>query len=84
MYRAKKDIGITEAIKKIGISPERLRYWELKGIIVPVYVRYEAKRVRRYSVEDVEIAIEIRKLVEEEGFTLKGAAERLNRQYKGD
>lgn len=83
MYREKKSIGMTEAIKRIGISPERLRYWETKGIVSPKYVTIEAKRVRRYSEEDVEIGIEIRNMIEHEGFTLKGAAQRLNRSYKG-
>ena len=27
-WRKTKDIGITEAIEQIGVSPERLRYWE--------------------------------------------------------
>ena len=82
MHRTKKEIWITEAIKRIGVSSERLRYWELKGIITPLYFQNEGKRVRRYSMDDVEMATELRRLVEEEGFTLKGAAQRLNRPYK--
>ncbi|NQT89983.1 MAG: MerR family transcriptional regulator [Candidatus Omnitrophica bacterium] len=82
-WRKVKNIGMTEAIKKIGVSAERLRYWELKGVIKPGYAQQGAKRVRRYSKNDVDIAKEIRKLIEEEGYTLKGAAERLNCLYNG-
>jgi len=77
-------IGITEATQKIGVSPERLRYWEYVGIISPIYTGSSSKPVRRYSEEDITIAIEIKNMIEKEGFSLKGAAERLNRPYKGD
>ena len=73
---------MTEASRRIGISPERLRYWEQKGIISPEYVWKGAKRLRRYSYEDLRIAIEIRDMVGREGFTLKGAAGRLNCPYE--
>ena len=78
----KKKSGITKAIRRIGVSAERLRYWELKGIIAPSYDRQSAKRVRRYSEQDIAIASEIRKMVDDDGFSLKGAAERLNRPYR--
>lgn len=77
-----KNIGITEATVRICVSPERLRYWELKGVIVPEYKECGSKRIRRYSEEDIMIAIDIKNMIDE-GFTLKGAAERLNRPYNG-
>jgi len=78
-----KIIGITDACMRIGISPERLRYWELKGLITPGHnITRGNKILRRYSEEDIAIGIEIKKLIEE-GFTLKGASQRLNRPYKG-
>ncbi len=81
-WRKLKSIGITEATRRIGVSAERLRYWEKKGVIVPEYVWNGGKRVRRYSKNDIDIARELKKLVEEGGYTLKGAAERLNRSYE--
>ncbi len=81
-WRREKNIGMTEATCKIGISPERLRYWEIRGIISPLYIRHGSKRLRRYSHEDIAISTDIRHLVDQDGFTLKGAAERLNRPYK--
>lgn len=76
-----KKIGMTETTRLVGVSAERLRYWELKGVISPIYVRYGTKKLRRYSLNDIDLAKEIRRLVEIEGYTLKGAAERLNRPY---
>jgi len=81
-YRAIKNVGMTEAANRIGISPERLRYWELQGIISPGYIRLGSKRVRRYSKEDIAIAIEIERMVDREGFSLEGAAMRMNRPYR--
>ncbi|MDP6685964.1 MAG: MerR family transcriptional regulator [Candidatus Omnitrophota bacterium] len=79
-----KNIGITKAINEIGVSAERLRYWELKGIIAPKYIGQGSKRLRRYSYEDIQIAREIKRMIEIEGYSLKGAAERMNRPYKGE
>jgi DNA-binding transcriptional MerR regulator len=85
MSRGKgKRIGMTEAIRRVGISAERLRYWELKGIITPDYDKRGAKKVRRYSDEDIAITSEIRKMVDDDGFSLRGAAERLNRPYRAE
>lgn len=81
-WRKKKTLGITEAITVLGVSPERLRYWELKGIIKPFYMSQGSKKVRRYSQNDIAICRDIKKMVDETGYTLKGAAERLNRPYK--
>jgi len=82
-WRKLKNIGITEATKKLGISPERLRYWEVKSLICPAYEGVGAKVIRRYSTSDIEIGLEILKMLND-GYTLKGAAQRLNLPYKGD
>jgi DNA-binding transcriptional MerR regulator len=81
-WRKLKNIGITVAIAKIGVSAERLRYWEFKRIVSPEYENHGIKRVRRYSQEDIDICMEIKRLVDKEGFTLKGAAKRLDRPYR--
>jgi len=82
-WRKVKNIGMTDATKKIGVSSERLRYWELKGIVSPAYIRCGVKRLRRYSHEDVVMCTEIKRMIDREGYTLKGAAERLHRPYGG-
>ena len=80
-WRNKKSIGMTEAAREIGVSPERLRYWELKGVLAPRHAALGTRKVRRYSYNDVQIGLEIKYMVERGGYTLKGAAERLNRPY---
>lgn len=80
--RKNTKVGITKVIKITGISPERLRYWESKGIITPEFVMHEAKRARRYTRENIDVILKIKGMIENEGYTLKGAAGRLNRPYK--
>ncbi len=58
--------GIVEAAKKIDVSVERLRYWEQRKIINPKYVRCGMRKLRRYSQKDVDRAILIKKLVDDE------------------
>ena len=81
-WRKIKNIGITDAIRRIGVSPERLRYWEIKGVITPNYMTQGTKRLRRYSEEDINVARVIKHLIDREGYTLKGAAAKLNRPYE--
>ena len=73
-----KKFGTVEAVKKIGISSERLRYWEQDGIIHPEYVQCGSRRFRRYSQEDINRGIYVRILVDGEKYTLEGAKRRLD------
>jgi len=45
--------GTVEFTLKIGISPERLRYWERLGIVRPKYVQCGVRKFRRYCQEDI-------------------------------
>ena len=69
--------GTVEAVKQIGISSERLRYWEQVGIIQPKYVQCGTRRFRRYSQEDIDRGIYVRILVDGEKYSLEGARKRL-------
>lgn len=86
--RDEKDdrFGTVAVISKIGISSERLRYWEKVGIIQPEYVQCGTRQFRRYSKEDIERGIFIKKLVDEEKYSLEGAKiklrERVEKLYK--
>jgi len=71
--------GTVEAIKKIGISAERLRYWEQQGIVSPDYVQCGTRKFRRYSLDDIHNAIFVKKLVDVEKYSLEGAIRKLNR-----
>ena len=72
--------GTVEAIKRIGISAERLRYWEQQGIVTPGYVQCGTRRFRRFSESDIKRAILIKMLVDEERYSLEGAIRKLNKK----
>lgn len=72
--------GTVEVIKQIGISPERLRYWEQAGVVRPQYVQCGTRRFRRYSQEDINRGIYVRILVDGEKYSLKGAVNRLEKE----
>jgi len=69
--------GSVQAAREIGISTERLRYWERAGIVTPQYVRCGTRRFRRYSRQDIDRAVLVRTLVEEEMYSLEGAIRKL-------
>ena len=77
MNRNDGRFGTAEAIKKIGVSFERLRYWEQKGIVRPKYVQCGTRKFRRYSLEDIERAQYVRMLVDDEKYSLEGAVRKL-------
>ena len=72
--------GTIEAVKKIGISAERLRYWEMAGIVNPEYIQCGTRRYRRFSKEDIEKAFLIKRLVDNEKYSLEGAIGKLIRE----
>ena len=74
--------GTVEAVKKINVSAERLRYWERVGIVRPKYVRCGTRRFRRYSREDIYRAIWVKLLVDKEKYSLEGAIRKLREEYR--
>ena len=70
-------LGTVEAVKKTGVSFERLRYWEHIGIISPRYIKCGTRKFRRYSKEDIRRAIFIKSLVDDEKYSLEGAIRKL-------
>ncbi len=73
--------GTVEAVKKIGISSERLRYWERVGIVKPIYIQCGTRKFRRFSQEDIIKAALIKKLVDKDKYTLEGAKRKLKETY---
>ncbi|MFH1856787.1 MAG: MerR family transcriptional regulator [Candidatus Omnitrophota bacterium] len=63
--------------QKIGISAERLRYWEKLGIVKPEYVQCGVRRFRRYSAEDIHRAVVVKALVDTKKYTIEGAIRKL-------
>jgi DNA-binding transcriptional MerR regulator len=70
--------GTVKTLEKIGVSSERLRYWEKMGIVSPTYVKCGMRKFRRYSQEDIKRAVRIKELVDEEGYSLGGAMRKLD------
>ena len=77
MNRNDGRFGTVEAVKKIGISFERLRYWEQAGIVRPMYVQCGTRKYRRYSQKDILRAIFVKDLVDDEKYSLEGAIRKL-------
>ena len=71
--------GSFNAREKIGISLERLRYWERLGIVSPKYIKCGTRKFRRYSKEDIHKAILVKMLVDDEKYSLAGAVEKLKK-----
>ena len=69
--------GTIEAVKKIGVSSERLRYWEMAGIGKPTYIQCGTRRFRRFSHKDINRAILVKMLVDDEKYSLEGAKRKL-------
>ena len=78
----KKDrrFGTTETVRRISISSERLRYWERMGIVKPKYSKCGTRNFRRYSKEDIQRAILVKMLVDDEKYSLAGAIRKLEGQ----
>jgi DNA-binding transcriptional MerR regulator len=75
-----QQFGSVEAASKIGISTERLRYWERRGIVKPTYLQAGTRKFRRFSFQDIERAKFVRELVDHEKYTLEGAMVKLTRE----
>jgi DNA-binding transcriptional MerR regulator len=66
---------IGEVADLVGVKPHVLRYWESEfGCLRPMKTRGAHRQYRR---RDVELAIVIRQLLHEQGYTISGARKRL-------
>ncbi|WP_417612874.1 MerR family transcriptional regulator [Parasphingorhabdus sp.] len=72
---------IGELSKELGIKPHILRYWEEQFAALSPLKRAGARR--HYRPEDVEIVKTINRLLNEEGYTIKGARKFLAARNKG-
>lgn len=73
---------IGEVARIVGVKPYVLRYWETE---FPVLRPGKTpSRHRLYRRRDVEILLEIKHLLYEEGFTIAGAKKRLKEREKDE
>ncbi len=69
--------GTIEVARRVGISVERLYYWERIGIVNPEMESFGIRQFRRYSREDIERAKRAKEMVDIEGYTLQAAKKRI-------
>jgi DNA-binding transcriptional MerR regulator len=71
---------IGEASRIIGVKPFVLRYWETEfDILKPGKA---PSRHRLYKKRDVELLLEIKRLLYQEGYTIEGAKKKLKENKK--
>lgn len=73
---------IGEVSEALDIKPHVLRYWEQQFSLLKPLKRSGGRRY--YRLEDVALVEEINRLVNEEGYTLKGAEAVLRQSSKSD
>jgi len=78
--KARVETGTMEVSRTVGISPERLYYWERMGVVRPRHVYHGVRVFREYSREDVRRALFIKDLVDSEGYRLSRAIDKLQEQ----
>ena len=73
-------LKIGEVSRIVGVEPYVLRYWESEfNVLKPGKA---PSRHRLYKKKDVELLLEIKKLLYNEGFTIEGAKKRLKEGRK--
>ena len=74
-------LTVNEVSEKIQVSVHTLRYWEkvFDGILAP---KRTTGNQRRYSKKDVEIILNIKRLLKEELYTIAGAKKKLKKNKK--
>jgi DNA-binding transcriptional MerR regulator len=78
--KGKRFFRIGEASKIIGVEPYVLRYWEKE------FPQLKPKRAdskhRTYEQKDIELLLQIKKLLYEERMTIQGARKKLREREK--
>ncbi|MBI2998022.1 MAG: MerR family transcriptional regulator [Deltaproteobacteria bacterium] len=71
---------IGEVSRIVGVKPYVLRYWETE--FDPLKPGKAPSRHRRFRKKDVELLLEIKRLLYTEGFTIEGARKKLKEAKK--
>jgi MerR family transcriptional regulator/heat shock protein HspR len=69
-YRKEETFTAGFVARKVGISPSTLRYYEREGFLEPLWTE---KGIRRYTRDDIDKLLMLRRLREELGVNLAGA-----------
>ena len=82
MYEENNFYTISKTASIIGVQTHVLRFWEKKFSILKPKKSVSGRRY--YSSLDIEYLLMIKKLLYEEGFTIKGAINLINKKYKNN
>ena len=80
MFEEDKFYTISKTANLVGVQTHVLRFWEKKFLFVKP--RKSPTGRRYYSSSDIKYLLMIKKLLYEEGFTIKGAMNLINNKYK--
>jgi len=78
----KRYFRIGEASRIIGVEPYVLRYWESE--FPQVRPQRADSKQRTYQKKDLEVILEIKRLLYEERMTIEGAKQRLRQEKVGE
>ena len=82
MYDEVNFYTISKTAEIIGVQTHVLRFWEKKFFILKPKKSPSGRRY--YSSSDIEYLRMIKKLLYDQGFTIKGAVNFLNQKYKNE
>ena len=71
---------ISKTATIVGVKTHVLRFWEKKFLYIKPKKSLSGRRY--YSSSDINYLLMIKKLLYEEGFTIKGAINFINKKYK--
>jgi DNA-binding transcriptional MerR regulator len=73
--------GPKDICNRVGISNRQLEYWVLIGVVEPLSEPHGVKVFRRFTQEDLEILLQVKKLTDE-GVLVSRAAEKVKKERK--
>tara|TARA_B100001093_G_scaffold476727_1_gene503386 strand:+ start:392 stop:733 length:342 start_codon:yes stop_codon:yes gene_type:complete len=80
MYKESNYSTISKTAKIVGVQAHVLRFWEKKFFVLKPKKSSSGRRY--YSSSDIEYLHMIKKLLYDQGFTIKGAVNLINNNYK--
>ena len=80
MFEEDNFYTISKTATIVGVQTHVLRFWEKKFLIIKP--RKSSSGRRYYSTSDIKYLLMIKNLLYEEGFTIKGAINFINKKYK--
>ena len=80
MFEEDNFYTISKTADLVGVQTHVLRFWEKKFLIIKPKKSSSGRRY--YSSLDIKYLLMIKKLLYEQGFTVKGAINLINKEYK--